>query len=86
MGPITAISVYLIVWWVVFLAVLPHGSHSYHDRGEAPPPGIEPGVPVNPNMKKKFLVTSAIAAGVFVVLYLVIASGVLTLPPVAQTY
>lgn len=86
MGPITAASIYLVIWWVVFLAVLPHGSTNYYETGETPPDGIDKGVPVNPNLKKKALVTTAISAVVMVIVYLVVRSGILVLPPEAQTY
>ena len=86
MGPITALSIYMVIWWVVFIAVLPMDSQSYHEAGIAPPPGCDPGAPVNPNLKKKVLLTTGIAAGIFAVFFLVVVFKLITLPGVAQVY
>ena len=33
MGPSTAIAVYMTIWWVVFLGILPFGVTSHADAG-----------------------------------------------------
>ena len=86
MGPVTALAIYLVFWWVAFIAILPMGGTSYHEAGIAPPPGCDPGAPVNPNMKKKVILTTAVAAGVFLVFWLVVTFKLITLPGVAQVY
>lgn len=62
MGPVFTISIYLVVWWTVLFAVLPWGVQSYHEAGIKPPGGGDPGAPVNPNLKKKFITTTWISA------------------------
>jgi hypothetical protein len=42
----------------VLFAVLPIGSRSYHEMGIKPPGGGDPGAPVNPNLKRKFITTT----------------------------
>ena len=53
-------------------AVLPIGTRSYHELGIEPPPGADPGAPVNPNLKRKFLTTTWISVAVFVVFIIVL--------------
>ena len=62
MDPVFAISTYLVVWWTVLFAILPLGSRSHHDAGVPVPGGGEPGSPVEPNLKRKFITTTWVAA------------------------
>ena len=64
------ISMYLIVWWTVLFAILPIGMVSHAEAG-VDPQGGDPGAPVNPKLKRKFLTTtwvSAVIVAVFVLL------------------
>ena len=49
LGVATSIAVYLTIWWTVLFAILPWGVQSFHEAGVEPPPGSDPGAPVNPN-------------------------------------
>jgi predicted secreted protein len=86
MGPITSFAVFLTLWWTVLFAVLPIGARSYSDAGIEVKDGGDPGAPVNPNLKKKFITTTWIAAVLWVILMAVIKLGLVTLPPLAQTH
>lgn len=86
MGPATAISIYLVVWWVVFIAVLPLGAQSFREAGIEPPPGCDPGAPVNPNMKKKVITTTWVAAVLFAIFFVIVQFKLVTLPGVARVY
>ena len=33
MGPVTSLSVFLVIWWVVLFMVLPWGVQSHHEAG-----------------------------------------------------
>ena len=79
-GPVTMIGVYLVLWWTVLFAVLPLGSRSFHEAGVTPPPGADPGAPVNPNLKRKFITTTWVSAIVFVLFFLVVHFHLITLP------
>lgn len=71
----SAIVIYVIVWWSVFFAILPMGVRG---RWEADPDGVkgaEPGAPVEPNLKKKAILTSLISAGIWAVVVAIILSG-----------
>ena len=61
MGIPMIISMYLIVWWTVLFAILPIGVVSHAEAG-VDPQGGDPGSPVNPNLKRKFLTTTWVAA------------------------
>ena len=86
MGPITALSIYLVIWWVVLFTILPLGVQSHHEAGIDLKDGGDPGAPVNPNMKKKVLTTTWVAAIVFAILWTVIHFKLISLPPVARAY
>ena len=86
MGPITAIAIYLTIWWTALFCVLPLGVRSYHDMGIEPPAGGDPGAPVNPNLKRKFITTTWVSAVLFAVLWLVLHFHLVSLPPLARAY
>ncbi|MDG2522012.1 DUF1467 family protein [Caulobacter segnis] len=86
MGPITSIAVFLTIWWTVLFAVLPLGTRSHAEMGIDLKDGGDPGAPVNPNLKRKFLTTTLVSAVVFVVLWLVIRFGLITLPEIPANY
>ena len=77
-GPLTMLAIYLTVWWTVLFAVLPLGMKQ-EDR-ERPTDGAQWGAPVNPNLKKKFITTTWVAAIVWGVIMLVIWTGMMPLP------
>ena len=74
MGPFTSIAIFLTIWWTVLFAVLPIGVQSRADAG-LPNDGSDPGAPVDPKLKKKFITTTWVSALVFAVLWLVVRFG-----------
>lgn len=86
MGPVTSIAVFLTIWWTVLFAVLPIGSRSYHELGITPPPGADPGAPVNPNLKRKFFTTTWVSILAFVILWVIVRFGLIRLPALPATY
>ena len=86
MGPVTAFAIYLTIWWTALFCVLPLGVRSYHDMGIEPPAGADPGAPVNPNLKRKFITTTWVSAILFAVLWLVIRFHLVSLPALASSY
>jgi predicted secreted protein len=81
MGLFTSFAVFLTIWWTVLFAVLPFGSKSYREAGVEPGPGVDPGSPVNPQLKQKFLLTTAVAAVLFIAFWTVITLDLIRLPP-----
>ena len=86
MTPFTAVAIYLTIWWTVLFVVLPLGVTSHHEAGINLGDGGDPGAPVDPKLKKKFFTTTWISVAVFVVLWLVIHFGLVTLPRLPATY
>ncbi len=76
-GPITMLAIYLVVWWVVLFVVLPLGM----DQGsrDKPADGGDWGAPAAPNLKKKAITTTWLAAIVWAVIMLILWTGVIDL-------
>jgi predicted secreted protein len=72
MGPVSGIVVYLLAWWVTLFAVLPWGNQPVAHPG----PGHAPSAPANPRLRLKFIVTSAIAAVIWLVIFAMIKLNV----------
>jgi predicted secreted protein len=61
--------IYIIIWWVVFFAILPidvNRAKLIKVEGE------DPGSPENPKMFKKFLYCTGITSVIFSIIYLLI--------------
>jgi predicted secreted protein len=54
----TGVMVYIVIWWTVLFAVLPMGVR----RVEMPGKGEEHGAPERPELLRKAIITSAVAA------------------------
>ena len=80
MGVTTAIATYLIIWWVVLFAILPLGTISHAEAGIDLGNGGDPGAPVDPKLKKKFLTTTWVSAIIFVIVFAVIQLGIIPMP------
>jgi predicted secreted protein len=61
----SALAVYFVIWWTVLFAVLPFGVRSQVETGDVVE-GTEPGAPSLPGLRRKAVITSLIAAVVFV--------------------
>jgi len=78
-GPFTMGAIYLTIWWTVLFAVLPIGTVTRAEAG-LPNDGSDPGAPVDPKLKKKFITTTWISAVIFALTWLVIHFRLITLP------
>jgi len=54
----TGLMVYLVIWWTILFAVLPLGVK----RVENPGRGQDPGAPQKPQLLRKAIITSLVAA------------------------
>jgi predicted secreted protein len=77
MGPVGFIIIFILVWWCVFFAVLPMGVKGRWESEADGVAGAEPGAPADPGLKRKAILTTAIAAGLTIIVALVVASGVI---------
>jgi predicted secreted protein len=55
---VSGLMIFFVVWWIVLFMVLPFGVRPE----ETPQKGFEPGAPKNPHLRKKFIVTTVLAA------------------------
>ena len=75
MGWVASIFVYFLIWWVVLFAVLPWGVQV----PDNPEPGHAPSSPINPHLALKFIVTTAVSAVIWVIVWYVLNSGWISL-------
>jgi predicted secreted protein len=61
----TGVMVYLVIWWTILFAVLPLGVR----RVENPGKGEERGAPERPQLARKAVITSIVAAVLWVGFY-----------------
>lgn len=80
MTPFTSIAIFLTIWWTVLFAVLPWGVVTHAEAGIDKGDGGDPAAPVDPKIKQKFLLTTAISVVLFGIVWLVIWSGIVRLP------
>ena len=86
MGPVEAIVIYVLVWWLAFFLVLPFGVRSHAEMGEVLS-GTEGAAPARPRLLFKMAVTTAIAAVLWgVAVYVIVADpfGMAHLPTLVR--
>ena len=69
MGTTGAFIVYICIWWIVFFSVLPIGIKSQNAKFSDELHGNDRGAPKNPQIRKKFLITTLITSIIFAVIY-----------------
>ena len=79
MGWATGIAIYLTIWWTVLFAILPIGVTTYAEAGIKVTDGGDPGAPVNPNLKRKFITTTWVSAVLLGVVWALIHFHVIVL-------
>ncbi len=82
----TAICVYFTIWWTVLFAVLPWGIQSHAEAGIDKGDGGDPGAPVDPKLKRKFITTTWISAVLFGLLWAGLHFHLLHLPPLPSGF
>lgn len=84
MNPLTMFAIYLTLWWTTLFVILPLGNRTYHEEGIKITDGGDPGAPVNPNLKRKFITTTWVSAIVWVVLMAALTFGWIPMPSLAH--
>ena len=79
MGITGSIIVYVLIWWIIFFSLLPVGILSKKEKFKERIDGIDPGAPDNPNIGKKFLITTIITSIIFIVIYYLVQFNLLNL-------
>ncbi|MBF9046606.1 DUF1467 family protein [Rhodobacterales bacterium LSUCC0031] len=77
MGVVTGLVLYAIIWFMTLFIVLQVGVTSQSDAGERVT-GTHGSAPVNAQIKRRFLITSGLAAVIWAVIAGVILSGAVT--------
>ena len=67
MSPTGLAIIYIIIWWIVFFAILPI---DVERKKMIKIDGEDPGSPENPKMLKKFVYCTGISTVLFIVIYL----------------
>ena len=75
MGITGSVIVYVMIWWIVFFAILPVGIKSNKEVFRDSIEGFDPGAPKNPKIGKKFFITTIITSILFLVLYYIVYLG-----------
>ena len=78
----TGIMVYLVIWWTILFAVLPLGVR----RVENPGRGQEVGAPERPDLRRKALITSIVAAVLWIAFYLFHQADILNFRRLVENY
>lgn len=78
----SGIVVFFIIWWVAIFAVLPWGvKHpAFQEKG------IMPGTPLQPNMKKVFIVTTLLTIVLWLMVYGLVESDWISFSRMANEY
>lgn len=80
MGVISGIAVFFMIWWTLLFVVLPWGIQ----RHDGSVQGVDPGAPQRHGIAKKFLITTIMAAIVWVIIYLLVKSDYLSFQSMAE--
>lgn len=81
MGWISGIVVFLMIWWVTLFAVLPWGNR----RDEERLVGTVHSAPDQPRLIRKFLITTAISCLLWLVVYGLIESNIISFHDMAES-
>lgn len=72
---VTGIVLYIIIWWTVLFTMLPIGVRVPQN----PEPGIATSAPEHPRLLKKVIWTSLVSVVVWLLIYALIHSGLVSL-------
>ena len=77
MGVVTGLVLYAIIWFMTLFIVLQVGVTSQSDAGERVT-GTHGSAPVDPQIKRRFVITTVVAAVIWAVIAAIILSGAVT--------
>lgn len=78
MGVVTGIVLYAIIWFMTLFVILPIRVKSQSEDGNVVP-GTPGSAPADPALRKRFLITTVIAAVIWAVIAAVILTGALSI-------
>ncbi len=77
---LTAIGVYIVIWWTTLFAILPLWVH----KDENPQKGNDPGAPQHAHIGRKFLLNTAVAFVFFLIVLLIAESDLINFREMAK--
>jgi predicted secreted protein len=80
MGWVSGVVVFFITWWTVLFAVLPWGNKP----PEEPEPGHAPSAPAKPRLLLKFGITTVITAVIWLIIFALIESDLISFRDMAR--
>lgn len=83
MDPVSALVVFVIIWWSVIFCVLPIGQATHYEDPKDDENYTYPGSPKKLNMKKKLIITTVISIVLWIIAYIIIESEVISLREIA---
>ncbi len=84
MGLTGSIIIYVMIWWIVFFSVLPFGIESNKEVFKESLEGSDAGAPKNPNIAKKFIITTIITSILFTMIYYLVSNNFINLRNLLQ--
>lgn len=76
---ITAIAVFVVVWWLVLFMALPFGVKRTEESDLEP--GQEPGAPAKPMMWRKIAATTVVTTLIWILFYYLSENGLISFRP-----
>lgn len=70
---LTGVAVYIVIWWTALFVVLPWNVKS----PDVPEGGQAGGAPDNPQLLRKFLVTTVLSAIIWIIIFVLIKSEII---------
>ncbi len=80
MNIFTGFVVYFLTWWVVLFAVLPLGITHREEQAQ----GAMHGAPDKPNAKRVIIITSVVSAVIWVIIYALVKSDMISFRAMAE--
>jgi len=77
------VPMFLTLWWIVFLGILPLGVVSHAEAGIDKGDGGDPAAPVDPKLWRKALTTTWVSVILFALIALVMGMHLIHLPRIA---
>ena len=65
MGITGSLIIYISIWWIIFFSILPVGIISENKKFRNNLSGSDPGAPKNPQIIKKFVITTILTTILF---------------------
>lgn len=71
MSFLTLLAIFAMIWWVTLFMVLPLWNVSHHEADVKLNDGGDPGAPLKTNLKKKLLINTYLAFGIWVIFIII---------------